>query len=193
MAYPTITDLKLLLNITNTNEDSLLTQINTGAKEFAERHAGRVFESASAARSFPLIPRYIDGTKRLLTTKGMDFTSVSSLVNADGSTIASTDYTLLPVGALVDNQPYYQIRLTDASGLTFTGDGLVVVTAAWGFDTACPAPIFTAILELGALTYRARMTGNAGAVQQIGQAGLIVQPGGIPATITETLDLYRRA
>lgn len=193
MAYPTITDLKLLLGITASSENTLLTQINDGAKEYAERRTGRVFESASAARSFPLMPRYIDGTKRLLTTRGMDFTSVSSLVNADGSTISSTDYTLLPVGALVDNKPYYQIRLTDASGLTFSGDGLVVVTAAWGFDTTCPAPVFTAIMELGAITYRARMTGNAGAVQQIGQQGLIVQPGGIPATITDVLDAYRRA
>jgi uncharacterized phiE125 gp8 family phage protein len=193
MTYPTNTDLKAYLAITGSSEDSLLTAIVNAARGFVERQTGRNFVSGAAAeRKFPLLPGFVDGWRVVLTTKGMDFVSVSAVVNGDGAVIPSSAYVLLPVGAAADGRPYFQIMLLPETGEYWRGPGLIAVTAAWGFSTSCPAAIFEAILELGANMYRRRMSGAAGSVQQVGAQGLIVHTGDIPQTVGGVLAQYRR-
>jgi hypothetical protein len=192
MTYPINTDLKTYLAITGSTEDSLLTTIINGAINYVERATGRDFVSASATRSFPCLPQFVDSGRKMLTTKGMDFASVSAIVNGDGDTLSASEYYLWPIGALTDGRPYYRVVLTDESGLVWTDrPSLIAVTAHWGFSTACPAAIFEALLELGANMYRRRQTGNTGQVLQVGRA-VLVQPGDLSSTITDVIQAYKR-
>jgi hypothetical protein len=189
MAYPTDAQVKTWLNISGSGEDALITLINTGAKAYVERYCNRVFEAASSTKNFPIRKPYVSADRRVLSLF-QDLASLTSVTNGDGVAFTvATELELHPVDA-----PYYQIRIKPTSGKVFqtTNDARIAVVGTWGLAATCPADIFMAILDLCQMQYLARMTGSAGAVQQIGQQGLIAQPAAIPATITDVLDAYKR-
>lgn len=189
MAYPTATDLKDYLGITGSSEDTLLTNLITGVKEYAEHYCGRVFEGGSAAqRGFPLIPRFFSEDRRIFTP-GADMASVTEVLNGDGSTIFTegTEFVLLPVGV----PPYNQIILLTGAGYRFSGSGLVKITAVWGYAATCPKIVFDAFLGIAAYLYRVRPAGGVGAVIQAG-GQTIVQPETFPQAHVDVIRSLRR-
>lgn len=191
MTYPATSDLKTYLSISSSSEDTFLGTLLDGAKNFCEQYTGRVFVSASSAKSFPVRRPYVTGRGLILSTF-QEFTALTSITNGDGVAVnVTTELDKHPIDA-----PYYQIRLRIHAGKMFTDGGSstpIAVTATWGYSASCPKAVFDAIVELAANMYRRRSTGAAGAAQFVGSQGIAVQPADVPATVMSVFDLFRRS
>lgn len=194
-AYPTKVNFKTWVGISGASDDTLLDWLADGAAAFVERYCGRSFVDAAAqtVKVLPEYPNLLGKYKRTLLIKSDDIVSITTVVNGDGVTVSSDDYTLHPL----DGPPYYRIELHADSGLRWwrgsDGAGVVTLTCTTGFAENVPDDIFLAILKLMSHEYRARSSGGRGMVQTATRAGLIIEPGKVPPDIIVTLNLYRRA
>ncbi len=191
MAYPTDAQVKSWQAITGSADDAQITIVNNAAKSFVERHCNRTFEaSASAtAKSYPARKPYLSKDGRRLTLF-QEFATTTSLAVTNGDGIAftvATELEVVPVDA-----PYYQLYCKPISGKVFysVGDVPIIVTAKWGFATTIPDAIFSAIIEIAVLLYRARQSGGLAGMAT--QSGVFVQGVELPKAVVEILDSYRR-
>lgn len=147
MAYPTTADLKTWMNVPDASQDTPLGVAIAASIKVIERATRRVFVSVSAARPFLCRDPWVKRNCQQLNTF-YEFTSVTSLVNGDGTTIAPASYWLIPEVA-----PYESFELLPSAGLYFTDVGStstrIVVTANWGFSVDVPDDVRYAMLELG--------------------------------------------
>jgi hypothetical protein len=143
MAYPVLAELKTFMGIAGATYDTNLTTALAAAIKDIELYCGRVFVAASAAKEFAIAWPYVGKRRDRLNTFA-EFTAVTTLVNGDGTTIASGDYTLYPTAA-----PHYMITLNPDSGLFFWNGGdstPITLTADWGYSADVADDLERAIL-----------------------------------------------
>jgi hypothetical protein len=163
--YATLALLKTRLGITNTNDDTALTNALSAASRAIEGCCGRQFNDAGSATARVYYP---DDLANIIVD---DFSTASNLVVAAdysngtvyGTTIASTNYQLEPLNGVVDGTtgwPFYRIRAIQTwypLWLTTLGypRASVQITAQWGW-AAVPTPVVEACLMLAEETFEMR-------------------------------------
>lgn len=145
MAYITVAQLKTFLDISDSTDDALLTDIISSAQAEIETLTGRKFEiPADTTRKFTPLGEYYGGSLwNDGLTLGLDYDlySLTSITNGDGSSIPTNAVILLPINGV----PYSAIRikLNTAYIWTYTGapDGSVSIVGRWGYSLTPPADI----------------------------------------------------
>src|SRR3990172_2373908 len=127
MAYTDAATLKTYLGASGSGDDTLLTALIARAQQAIETFCGRKFEASIETRYFD-VPKgegdyWVDGVKRsgfnarTLYLDG-DLISITTLTNGDATTIASTEYKLLPLNLT----PKYAIMLKQSSNVIWEDD-----------------------------------------------------------------------
>jgi len=140
--YSTLAETKAALRITDSIDDSLLEMAIESASRLVDAYCARSFYNAGTAA------RYFVADTDWLTNidDAISITQVATDTSADGTYEViwqATDYQLEPLNGRVDGLPvpYNAIRAIDS--YTFPiwgGEGLVKVTATWGWS-AVPTAI----------------------------------------------------
>jgi len=134
--YATLAEVKAALRITDTIDDSLLEMAIESASRLLDSYCARSFYSSGTATA-----RYFAADNDYVTSldDAVSITQVATDFSADGSydTIwSATDYELLPLNGRVDGiaVPYNGLRaIGDYTFPYVNGEGLVKVTATWGW------------------------------------------------------------
>lgn len=117
-------------NSTDAADDAVIESLLRSASSLLDSKTGRRFAPYIETRYFDVPSGQVDN--RILKTP--DLLEVISVVNGDGVTIPSTEYTLRPRNIT----PHLGIRLKDNSTYYWAGDGagdehdVIAVTAVWG-------------------------------------------------------------
>src|SRR5690349_17558122 len=112
MAYTDYTALKLYANITNSQDDTLLTALIARAQGIIDGYTGRTFEaSADTTRYFDAV-RDVDGQTLWLDK---ELAAITTITNGDSQVVATTQYTAEPRNA----SPKYAIRLLPLAGVVW--------------------------------------------------------------------------
>lgn len=186
MAYPTLAQSKVYLDISGTDEDTLLTQMLNGAISAVERYCNRLFVAAAQTYTFPLRHPYFTDHNTVFTPF-MDVAAITTLTNGDGTVITTAQYFTEPVIA-----PYYQICLRPSSGIVFCTDGddtPITLAASIGYSATCPSDIFLEIMRIVALSHAAKAEGE-GAIMT--RSGLIIDKSEWPKQTLEVLNRRKR-
>lgn|SRR5574341_409007 len=190
MAYATLAQFKTYKVISGSGEDTLIGEFLTRAQAMIDKWCGRTFEwpGAAVARTFDS-SRDTDGLTLFLND---DLIAISSIVNGDGSTITSAQYSPVPTTA-----PYRRIRLLNSTGViwrpTAAGDseGAISITGKWAYSLTAPDPIIHATLRLAVWLYNQRVAGpEADRVVTSGD-GAVMYPSRMPKDISEILYPYK--
>ncbi len=182
--YPVLSDLKLMLSVAGTSEDTLLSQYLAEAIAFVEKYTGRVFVAESEARDFPL-EKFGSATLTAIRVY-MEFVSVDT-VAVDGEEIPTSEYYAESYNG---HLPYSAIRLYRNSPYRFTSTGIATITANWGYSANCPDDVFGAILQFASWRYRNRNTGAPQA--QSTRAGIVFAGTSLPESVVALLANYRK-
>ena len=117
---------------TDTADDAVVERLLKAASRYLDDATGRFFYPYIQTRYFSLPEEEADGRTIIMDE---DLLEVITLVNGDGTTIPSTEYTLRPR----NNTPYLYLRLIDNSTYVWTADSagstvdVIAVTGIWGF------------------------------------------------------------
>lgn len=208
MAYATLEQLRSTLtsggNTLPATDDYLLTLYLEDAQALIDDFTHRTFEaSAATTRYFDALadvrtldtlgPRTIGGTERTLWLGGYDLAAApTSVVNGDGTTIASTEYVLEPR----NETPYYAITLKSGSSVTWTYDdspeNAIAITGYWAYSRTADALIRGATLALAAWCYRQRSTNADTDRPLLTGDGVTILPSVLPKNVYERLAARRR-
>lgn len=196
MAYQVAADIKSYLGINGSGDDELLTTLIAQAQRTIEASTGRVFEAGGdALRRFDY-DRHIledeDGARRLLVLDGADLCAITSVVNGDGTTVASTEYVTEPRHA----PPYWGLRLKRGSGVawtyTDTPENAIAVTGKWAYSLLPPDDVKMATRDLAVWLYRRRGQEGTALEPVMSGSGVIMFPPKLPETVKLVIARYQR-
>jgi len=161
--YATLAQLKLRLNITDTNDDAALTNALAAASQDIEGAMGRQFNDAGSVTARVYYP------DSLTVVEVDDFSTSTGLIYAQdfnnagsyATIVAAANYQLEPLNGIVDGSigwPFNRIRMIQTwNPLWYTSIGdprtSIQVTARWGW-TAVPAAVVEACLMLAEETFK---------------------------------------
>ncbi len=182
--YATLAELKLRLTITDSVDDTRLTEAMSTASQEIEGYCGRQFNKQIGATARVFYPQHC----RLAVVD--DFWTTASLAVAvdtddDGTYettwVSGTDYQLEPLNGVVDGSPGWpQWRLRAVGGTPFPTRSRrppIQVSAQWGWN-AVPAPVHEAALVAGEEAFKlkgapfgpaVRIAGNDQITKMIGR------------------------
>lgn len=191
MAYVTTTAFKAYRNITATTDDSLIASLIDRATAQIETYCDRVFLAPTTAATHYLdAVRDVSDDRRTLYLDD-DLASITTVVNGDGETVATTHYTTDPR----HDTPYRALRMTWRSSSDWTWseapEDAIEVNGRWGYATSVPADIQHATIRLAAYMY-SQKDATVFDVTAIPDAGVITVPQGMPRDVKELLEPYRR-
>jgi hypothetical protein len=191
--YTTKAYVKAVINsrglATDLTDDDVIAQLISAASTHFENETHRVFIAASATRYFDT-PTADDDRMLFID----ECTGVTSVTNGYGGLIPSTEYLVLPV----NSTPKYAIRLKASSSysweLSTTGDreAAITVVAPWGYSTACPSDVRSAVEAIVVNMYQSRRGQGADGIAQITAAGVIITPKDVPAFAENVIRHYQR-
>ena len=157
--YTTLASVKTSLYIegtalNGTQDDAFLSTLITRASQYVDTHTNRVFVGTVQTRYFdPTIDS--DGRTLILD---FDLLSPITITNGDGSTVASSDYILLPP----NYTPHYAIKLKSSSSATWsftdTQENSISVNGTWGYSATVPSDVEQATIRLVVYWYKLRNT-----------------------------------
>lgn len=188
-AYPTIAEFKAVTDISSTSDDTLIQTYLDNAKQTIEDMAGRKFGvSGTSVRYYDAREAYEDG--RLLVLDE-DLVSLTSIVNGDGTSIATGDVFLLPF----NDSPKTEILIKETSASRWTWgtnpENSVEITGVWGFSTTVPDPVYQATMRLAAFFYYQRDT-SLDVDRPILTATGLYMPSRIPSDVQMLIYPYSR-
>lgn len=183
MAYATVAELKIYLDIAGSGDDTLLSDLLDAATAQIDRQTNRTFTAASSTRYYDLDA--VEGQDLLLDE---DLISITTLTNGDGTSLAATTYWLIPRNT---GPPYHMIRLKSDYSWSFDSDGEVSVLGSWGYAASVPGDIAQACKRLAAYYYRQK-DAQVFDVTAIPEMGMIQVPSGIPADVRVLLGPYKK-
>lgn len=198
MLYATLDEFKREAAIESLDvlDDAVASDILSDASRAVDAYCARRFYAASTSRTYTAPA---DGSRELYL--GDDWLSVSGVVNGDGSTVAASAYSLLPLSG----PPYDTIRLRDSALIgwlpTSAGEyvGAITVSGSTGYvDRSASDPrslrvvslTHRATLIIALAMYRKRF-GVGGETATVTAAGVVLTPQGIPRDAAQLLDGLR--
>lgn len=152
--YATVAALKERMDITDTDDDTMLTAILTGVCRAIDTHCGQSFyqDNAASVRYYTAIDR-----ETVFVDPLVSVTTLATDDDADrtyGTTWQTTDYDLQPANAASRERPYTWIEVAPDGDYCFpTRSRAVKLTAIWGWP-AVPAQVSEAALLWGERLYK---------------------------------------
>jgi hypothetical protein len=144
--YTTVAALKSRLGITDTTDDTILTNVLTGVCRAIDAHTGRWFWRDTTATTRYYTPKWSD---LLYTDPIVSVTYLYTDTAGDwtwATTWAATDYSLQPFNASNDGWPYEYIKLPPNGNYSFSAaEKYVKITGIFGWPSV-PYPIAEAAL-----------------------------------------------
>ena len=194
MPYITNTELKSYLSISTTNDDALLQACADQATQAIEAFTKRQFNVLEdSTRYCDAVGYHIQGRSLFVYDLG-DIYEVTTVVNGDGTTLLSSDFTLYP-RTLTEQQPIvYEIRIKPTSAQYWTydqdPDQAIAITGKWGYSGIVPASVKQAALRLASFYYRQKDSPLFDVTSV--EAGVIVRPIGMPSDVQIILKPFVR-
>lgn len=162
-SYSDVTTLKSRLGLAETTfeDEELLQEALDWATETINSFCDRTFGDPITTRYYHRDAGYnrsqnLDPRDPHLLYLDYDFTSVSQVINGDGTVISAADYVLEPRNAPAESKPYYAIRLLSSLAWVWPTDGWVAVTASWGYSSTPDPLIVGSCLRLAEYWYRSK-------------------------------------
>lgn len=189
--YITAVQLKAYLRITDTTDDTDITNAATDISRGIEDYCGRQFNQATGVTARVYEPRS-DGcvqVEDISTTTGLIVAVDTAGDGTYSTTLTTAQYQLKPLNGVVRGQtgwPYWEIWPVDYSWPSSWRRAPIQVTAKWGW-AAVPAPVTQAAYILASDTFGLR-TARFG-VADFGQFGPVRV--GTSRRACEKLDPYR--
>lgn len=186
----TLAEVKSILRITDSVDDSLLETCIESASRQIETHCERVFTSGTATRIYAPQDSYITETDDIIS-----ITSIKTSSAADGVfdiTWTASDYQLEPLNGLSAGlqAPYTRVRAVgDYLFTTSGGEATVQVVGVFGYGTAVPTDVKQAC-NLMAIRQFKRYDSPLG-VAGFGDIG-VVRVSRVDPDIESLLSPYRR-
>lgn len=151
MSYASNSDVKTLLGISGSGDDTLITTLVTAAQAAIDLYFLRTFEAnANTTRYFDAL-RDVSGRRLMLDR---DLCSINSVTNGDGTTVTSSQYTTLPR----NDTPYYALEIKGSSGINWRWEsdpeGAIAVSGKWAFSTTAPSSVAYLCTWLAAEMYK---------------------------------------
>lgn len=175
--YATLTELKDRFGITDTNDDTRLSEALASASRGIESCTGRQFNDAGTATSriFAVTTSRLAKVDDFHTTAGLVVATDPGDSGSYGTTWLTSDYELRPLNGMVRGQagwPYWKVVAVGGQYFpTCTRRSPLRVTARWGW-AAVPAPVKEAtlilaeeIFKLGELPFGAGGYGEYGRIR----------------------------
>jgi len=153
--YTTLNEVKAILRITDSVDDSLLETCVESASRQIDTHCERVFTTGSAVRYYVPNDSYVTEIDDLVTLSSLKTTSDGK--GTYDTTWTATDYQLEPLNGLVGGKysPATQIRAVgDFLFTTLGGEATVEVTGLFGYGTAIPSDVKQACNLLAIRQYK---------------------------------------
>jgi hypothetical protein len=176
------------ISSTNATDDTFIESAVEAASRWIDAQATRRFYTDAANTNY-LYDVPGNGSALLLFSEL--FSSVNSVTNGDGSTVASTSYVLLPANAA----PYWGISLKKGYTWLPDSDGntlqCITINGKLGTNGA-PTDIYLACLEIAKALYSRRFGENMTTRTIITSAGVVQMPEGVPDWAAETIASKRR-
>lgn len=153
--YTTLNEVKAILRITDSVDDSLLETCVESASRQIDTHCERVFTTGTATRYYVPNDSYVTEIDDLVT-----LTSLKTTSDGKGTydvTWTNLDYQLEPLNGLVGGKysPYTHIRAVgDYLFTTLGGETTVQVTGLFGYGTAIPSDVKQACNLLAIRQYK---------------------------------------
>lgn len=188
MAYTTNSDLKTLLGVTGSGDDTLLTTLIAAAQAAIDAYCRQTFEaSGDTTRYFDAV-RDVDGPRLLLD---YPLCAITTLTNGDGNTVDSSQYVKEPR----NGTPWYALTLKANAGVAWTysaaPENAISIAGRWAYATSAPADIVQACKQLAGYLYRRRNNAlDLDRTVVVGEA--TIMPLSIPRDVLTLLRPYRR-
>lgn len=195
--YVDVEDLKDFIRVPDAEDDTELTRAVTAASRAVDRTAHRQFGRVDApeARDYTLRwgrrSGWVAGIDDLQDTTGLVVTLDTAGDGTYATTVAASDYQLLPRNAAAKGRPWEAIKLRGAiTGRIRGEDGELRITAAWGW-TAVPVAVEEAtLLQASRLAGRRDSPyGVAGSPDAGSEVRLLAK---VDPDVAVTLEPYRR-
>lgn len=154
--YCTLSDLKTVLRINDTVDDTMLEARITEASRVIDQHCDRRFyaDSSATARIFIAPTHDLVLVDDISTTTGLVIKTDSAGDGTYATTLTASQYQLEPVNGLAKGSPVTMIRSIGESFPITAAPAGVQVTAKWGWPSV-PSPVTSAcILLAGRLVKR---------------------------------------
>lgn len=156
-AYLTLAQLKTYLGITDTEDDTRLTDAINSITEDIDLHCHRQFNVASSATARVYLPcdAGLIEPDDISTTTGVIVKVDSAGDGTYATTVAATNYQLYPLNGVIDGRtgyPYWKIRAVNYSWPTTWALAPIQVTATWGWP-AIPKTITQCAYLLASETF----------------------------------------
>ena len=192
MAYCSVADVKLELNIASPGDDFLFADDVTAAQQAIDDYCHRTFEGTDSTKYIDALGDHIRGkTLYLDDIADGELASITSIVNGDGVTVASTEYVTTPR----NETPYRAIKLLTSSGKLWTWatdyEGAIAITGIWAYSATAPAAIQRACIRLASYYYKQKdaQVFDVTATPELGQ---ITIPQSLPADVRIMLRPYTK-
>ena len=158
--YTTLSEVKSILRITDTVDDSLLETCVESASRMIDTHCERVFTSGTATRVFVPRDSFVTEIDDLISLTSLK--SSSSIDSLFDVTWGPTDYQLEPLNGLSGGlySPFTHIRaigdflFPTANYPSAQGEATVQVTGVFGYGTAVPTDVKQACNLLAIRQYK---------------------------------------
>jgi hypothetical protein len=154
--YCTLAELKSVMRINDTVDDTMLEARITEASRVIDQHCDRRFYADANATARLYVPPVADlvMVDDISTTTGLVIKTDSAGDGTYATTLTAAQYQLEPVNSLAKGSPITMIRPVNLSFLTTAAPAYLQVTAKWGWPSV-PSPVTSAcILLAGRLVKR---------------------------------------
>jgi hypothetical protein len=193
MAYTSVAEIKLLLNIESEADDALLAMLILAVQDSINEHTGQSWEGVASARTFDA-QRDVEG-RTLYVYRAGPLSSIASITNGDGATVTSSEYHTQPQYAAAEGKPIYAIHLHDNSSVywrasTTTGywEDAITVTGVWAAASQAPQRIRQAAREYVSWAYRRARNPDPDIDRPIvSPDGSVLLPSQLPGHVKELL------
>jgi len=189
MAYCETSDVKLLLDISGTGDDTLIGGLITQAQEIIESYCHRQFEASTETTRYFDAVRDVDG---LVLNLDEDLAQISTVTNGDSTVVTSAQYATEPR----NRTPYHALRLLANSGVdweyTTDPENAIAIKGYWAWSVSAPLDIKRACIRLAAQMYNQKDSGSDMDRPVMSPDGAMLFPAALPRDVIDILNRYRR-
>ncbi len=175
--------------------DTLLEDLITQVSRLIDKLTGRTF-APDADTTYYVPFCKVEGRDLFLGEMDYPLLSVTTLKNGDGTTIASTEYLLLPRAHANTAPRFNTIRLKETSDVDWEddddGDGFIEITGKWGWSLTVPEDVKLATIEAVAYVFKNRKTIENSERAQASGDGLLLMPSMLPKRTIAVIEAYKK-
>ena len=190
--YATLAQVRQYANyrVDDTDDDTEIGDLITRVSRRFDTITGRTFAPDADSTKYFRYEDHVKGYDLWLGDEDDQLLSVTTLTNADGNTIASSEYFLLPR----NGSRYHTVRLKEASTYSWEDDtdGYISIAGRWGWSSTVPDDLRLACIEAVVYILKGRKNIADYERPRISQDGTMLLPKSLPQRVWDTLTYYKK-